>query len=225
MTDDRDRRTPKTPPKGIAEQIARPLDKRRAPSDIEWAPDTGVHPRDENTPVGNATLSAEEEKHAAERRLQSRVKETNITSAETAKAVEEVKGVADKTHVGVETLRMEMVSHVERLDGSIGTVKADVQAIKADVKTLGGHVLNALGTVNEAITTVNKFQGDIVRGQLDKQTISFEAHVDVEKTAKVTAIADEADSKKARRDRYGKILTIIGGLVGLATAAFAAGRC
>jgi hypothetical protein len=210
MADHRDRRTPKTPPTGVANQLAPP------PGET-WAGDTGSAVRiDEDTPVGLETLDAE-----ADARVRHRVKETNTD-------VKSVKETAEATRTGIDTLRFETKKDVHRLETKIGAVDQKVGLLdtKIDQHTLSvtGHVIRMVEVVGELKGQVGELVKSTDAGR-ERQQITFEAHVDVAKTAKVTEIADAADSKKMQRERWANVLKIFAALVGLATAAFAAGRC
>lgn len=206
-----------TPPVGVQAQIAAPVGTidSTVPGEepSSWAGDTGVGERNEETPVGLQQLDAE-----AEQRLRNRVKETNTTTQDILRDVQDAHSKIDQLGDRVVEVEHRVTEH------TLATVKA-VGEFKADVKGTLGRLE---GQVGELIKVVDD--------KRERQLVTFEAHVEIDKAAKVTAIEDEASArehrrkddaaeKQATRDRWGKILQIIGALVGLATAAFAAGRC
>ncbi len=229
----RDEYTPKTPPHGVAQQIAPPPGE-------EWVGDTGVHSRadEENTPVGLETLDAE-----ADHRLRLRVKETNTNT-------NEIKRTAHATQSSVDTLRLETKKDVHRLETKLGAVDAKVGLMDAKIDH---HTSSVTGHLLRVVEVVGKLDGQVSElvkssdANRERQLVTFEAHVEVDKaakvtalevdkTAKLTAIEDEAAAKdaarkeeladnQAKRDRWAKFLQIAAALIGLATAAFAAGMC
>jgi hypothetical protein len=194
------------------------------PKTENWeTPDTGTHDtrardtgRDDNTPVG---LEAPEMRDAeAEFRARNRIKETNAN-------VKAVKVATETASIGVTTLRTEMIGHVERLDKSIGEVKSELRSEtfkqSQKIDDLGDHVLNAMGTVNQAVVELNRFQGLVVKGEIDKSHTTFEV-----------GARDQADKKKQRRSfwySFGgvvlKVLAAAGAVGATAIATHFVERC
>lgn len=190
---DRDVLVPKhaTPPKGVSTG-AETWDDEESPEptgQIDLQP-----PRkgtDDDTPVGLATIDAQ-----AEARLRHRVKETNAN-------VLEVKSTSQATSEGVSTLRLEMHSHVKRLEQTIETkieeVKADttqqISVLSESVNGLTNHVIGAMSTVNNAVLRLNDFQGQVVEGHMERERMTFEAHT----KKSVIRAEEEADAKKQSR--------------------------
>lgn len=188
--------------------------------DQDWTtPDTGTHElaAARDTPSGLETLDAE-----AEFRLRNRVKETAVNTRA-------IKESSHATEMGVSTMRLEMLGHVDRLDKKITTVKEET---KAEIGKVGSKVDTLTGHVVTALSSLNQFQGVVVENQLEKQTITFEAHADVAANQQKLKDRDLADAQKQRRSfwyRIGalalKILGAGGVVAATAIATHYAERC
>jgi len=173
----------------------------RAPTSEEWAGDTGTnHKVDDDTPIGLENLDAE-----ANLRLRGRVKETNL-------AMKQVSAATQAVHTGVDTLRLETKKDILRLETKIDNVDAKVDGLNGkfiEVIDSHGEMRGEFGEVKGTLNVLAK----MIDQSREKQTISFEAHVDVEKASKITNIKDAADAKiKSRAFRY-KLLRWIGAII------------
>ncbi len=205
-----------------------PIEGIRSMPDFDAEQDTGVTSTD--TPVGLETINSEAElrlRNAATNlarldaeaglRLSSRVKATN-------ERVESIKEVSEKTFVGVDTLRTEMVEHVSSLRSEIGGVRSDLgefkTAVGSKIDELGGHVLSAMGSVNTAVVALNQFQGIVIEDKME--THREYAAIDVNRT--ILADDAHADKKKLNRGVWyelgKKAGVVLLGLLGIVATAY-----
>lgn len=179
---------------------------RRPPSSPEsvdeWSGDTNANARqhrrdEEDTPVGLETLDAE-----ADMRLRHRVKETNVTTQQIAKRVDDAHSKIDRAKEAV-----------ERLSNRVGNVETKIQEHTLTTVTKLGEieakVAGGLGRLEGQV-------GELIKAVDDKREVRQQitmAHVDVAKFGKQTEIADQADAKKHRRERITKLVGSILGLM------------
>jgi hypothetical protein len=220
MTDKRDRRTLKTPPDGVARQLA-PEKYERAASE-NWEGDTGQVPTytnaDEDTPVGvearaaMAQIQLAEDETAAEMRLRHRAKKTLETT-------QQIKETVETTHVGIDTLRFETK---KKLDDVNTRISLEVASVKTEIA--GVHTkLDA----NTAITKIVADQLPVLQKTVldalstDRRLVREEDHWRTKQTLEVTTheqktqIDDKAKGKQWWREIS---LKAVGGAVALVTS-------
>ncbi len=214
---DRDVLRRSTPAHGVKSQLAPPIGE-------DWSGDTGT----ESTPIDQSPISPEE----AARLDSEAVTRARARLKETVEIARGVKPAVDETNSGIKTLRMETKAHIEKVSAHLGVQDNKIEALSHQVSDLGGHVLRSITTVGDMSGDLGEVKGKLgelvkaIDNQRDKQTISFEAHVEVDKHAKIADIEDKKGKKSFTRDIWLKIFGLMtsGSLITLIITLLA-GRC
>ncbi len=193
----------------------------------------GDFARDDNTPIGVPTLRTDDtgtheaikDPHAAEARLQRRVKETSQAVSETFSVAADTSARVDEANVGITTLRMETKAHIDGIkimveeiyprldgftahltaqDGKIEAVGVEARNAAVEARNVGGKVDNLLPKLIDALAS------DRAANRADDH-VRLTATVDVDTHRKKAEIDDDKDKKSTRRKiGAGAITGVIG---------------
>ncbi len=212
-----------TPPKKTPDRREIYSDKRTPVGDRvvsgeieDWSGDTDTHAKaggdEEQTPKLGVPLPEVEPQvgRSSIARAQIRIKET--------------KEIATATSAGVETLRLEMGAHVERLGEEIKDVKGTVAAQGEKIDVLGQHVMTStqkFGDVQGALGKVEGTLTEVVKALDNRRVVEqteTASHTEIDKVTKITQIKDDEHKVMTRREIWSSYAKKAGvGLIAIAS--------
>lgn len=196
MADDRDTRTPKTPPPAVQEQLAPPS---RADSQFGT---------DELTPVfGDPVM-----------RIEKRARDAAGASRGAFAAIREVRAEMKDAH-------RELGSRADKLSDKIGEIQGDLGDLKGSVGELSGKmdvIVNGYQATQQALIETTTFK---LKTDTDVDAHREKAELEIKTTREKANIEDQKEEKSHRRMKVSTMFKILAAIAGAVAAAVGAMQC